>query len=91
MGREAIERADVVDASICVTGSAFVADPMTSEVICLHVSICGVANVLAGAVEPCTAYVTCNAVVLSVPCDREVTRTAGVDCAAVANTTTAVI
>ena len=65
--------ADVVDTGICVTGTAFGADPMTSEIVCLHVCVRGIADVLAGAMEPRTANVTGNAIILSIPCDRETT------------------
>ena len=65
--------ADVVYTGISVTGTAFVTDPMTSEMVCLHVGVRGVADVLAGAVEPRTANVTSNAIIFSIPCDRETT------------------
>ena len=65
--------ADVIDTGVSVTGTAFVACPVESEMICFHVGIRGIADVLAGAVKPCTARVTGNAIVFSIPRDREAT------------------
>ena len=78
--------ADVVDASVSVWGAAFSADPTTPELIRLHVGIHGIANILARAVKPCTADVTCNTVVLSIPSNREVTRTTRIDGTAAVST-----